>query len=62
MDIFAWVGVGLAGSLILAYLLAWLVALIRSDMGRNILGGLLIVIVLAWGVVGFAWLVYTKVA
>ena len=58
MAVFAWIGVCLAGALLLAYLGTLLWGMLRSDIGRGILIGLSIVAVAAWGLFGGAYLLW----
>jgi hypothetical protein len=61
MDIFAWIGVLGAGALLLLYALCWIIAALRSEIGRGALMGLGILLIIAWGVLGAFWLIGTKV-
>lgn len=56
MNTFATIGVTLLGALITIWLAVWLWAMVRSEIGRGILTGLALLLIVAWGVFGGIWL------
>lgn len=61
VDIFAWTGAGLLTALILWCSGAFVIELIRSELGRGLLmlGAVLVIVI--WGILGVLWLVGTEV-